>query len=347
MESNAESSQESFDSVNQQYEWFNLKIVRNRFEIEFENPEHKRVSEEITLIHKGSKPITDFPIPIPIPRDGIKIYDEDNSLLSFLSHSEIKEKIEKYDSIIRVPFLEQLDISTIIWITLPAGKEIQAKCTRIIRFVYWPFDPYNPKKVNLSLFDVPIYNDKFLKNSDDKFDTFYLIRPPKNFIISIDYDKTYIMNEDGTISSIKNRIMDPTNLNDNSVTMVAKDVYVNMRLPSGNQSYGINICYKVELQKAEKRIWKVSLPLSWALLTFLIILPLNDSLLEIFSQYLHIYQETILTISGVVVTLSVAIIALVNNPVIFRTRYLLLMDVILVIVLLLVAPNYPSIPTSK
>lgn len=280
MESNAENSQEDFSNKNHQFEWFDLKIVRNRFEIEFENPEHKRVNEEITLIHKGLNPIKDFPIPIPIPRDGIKIYDEDNSLLSFLSHSEIKEKIENYDPKMKLPFSDQLAISTILWITLPKGKEIEPNRTRIIRFVYWPFDPFNPKKPTLSLFDSPIYNDMLLKNSDDEFDTFYLIRAPKDFIISIDYDKTYVMYEDGTKNSIRNRIMDPTDLNDKNVTMAAKDVYVNLRLPPGDQSYGINICYKIELQKAEKRIWKISIPLSWILLTSLIITPLNTSLLE-------------------------------------------------------------------
>ena len=322
--------------------WIRLRVIRQRFIMTFDAPSDKKVTEEITLLYDGDQDLEDFPLPIPQVRNGVKILDEDDSLLSFLSHLEIQRRISDLEEEMRSRMERQLENRTILWITLPSGKEIRPGKTRILRLIYFPSDPDNPRKPGLSLFDTPIYNDAFYKFDTGDYDTFFFIKPPNNYIAVLREDKTFTKSGSNIEPEIHYLKYDTPNLNDDRITIVKKDEYINARFPPKSTTYLCNLSYEIGLPHGEKNMWKIFLPMSWIILIALMIPSFDKEIMNFVQNYLFINQSLIYTISGIVATLAGALIALVNNSIIYRTKYFLLVNIALVIILLILSSAYPQ-----
>lgn len=305
-------------------EWLDLRIIRNRFLIQFEDPFSRKVTEEITLLNVGSEDIIEFPLPLPDYKNGLSILDEDGSIIAFLPRSEILTKLQNYDEEIQNALNLQMRTNNLLWIILSSNRRILSNETRIIRLLYSPSEPDIPSIQTISFFTIPTYGEAHGKGSNDTYETFYFIQPPKNFVVELIRGRTEAYDINGNRQHIQ--FYDDYNkprLDDDIISVVSRNSFINIRLSVRNESYDIKIFYKILLCKKEHLLWNISLPLSWFLSIILILNAYH------FIQFIPLNSTIVSTVSTITSAIPIALIALINNPLITRTRFFLLINIVL------------------
>lgn len=323
--------------------WLKLQVVRNRLFIEHSSPFDRQYTEEIVLINNSSVDIIHFPLPLPEFRNGLKVIDEDNSLLSFYSESQILDIIKGYEKELKENIERRLSESHLLWIRLSDGKPIRPNELRTIRLNFWAGCPTDPR-LRWSIFDIPQYKETVANTGTN--DTYYQIIAPKDSVIEVveDREATRLEDSEGEIK-IDFLSRQPTKpLKDGGHAVVTNgDAFAYVIMHPRNKSYQGHITYRIKPTKIERRIWQIALPISIVILTGLMLLPelpFKDSIL----QLLPLKKDIILAFGGVVGTILAALVALINNPLIARTRGLLLIDIALTIAIVLRAGVYGQSP---
>lgn len=318
-----------------------VRVLRTRVTIEFEDPFTQKITEELLIINDGDEEISDIPIPLPEPRNGIRVIDENDSLLPFLPHSEILRKLSGFNDPISNGLRSYLeDGKTIIWIQLQKDKALCKGETRIVRLNYWPTNPSNPQKQNYSLFGIPLYIESYAKGSNSNFDTFYLIKPPKNYIVSLKDSETQVENSKKEKLYMKPHVYDKVNLNDSVISITKRDSFINIRFPPMVDSYKAKIAYELKLPKNEHRFWKYLTPLSLIVLSVFVFGTFDNDYINTWN-ILSIKQGSIYALAGIVATVAGAVIALFHNPLILRIKLILFIDIALVLLLLTNVNKFP------
>ncbi|WP_161486434.1 hypothetical protein [Candidatus Nitrosocosmicus hydrocola] len=319
-----------------------IRVLRTRITIEFEDPYTQKITEELLIINDGKERVCDIPIPLPEPRNGLRVLDDDDSLLSFLPHSEILKKLMKVKNPVSDDLQSYLnDGRTIIWINLPDKKMMSKGETRVIRLNYWPANPANPQKQNSSLFSIPLYSESFAKGTNSRFDTFYLIKPPRDYIIQLKNEDTIIVNEKNEKIDVKPLVYDRVNLNNKQITVIQRESFINIRFPAMENSYKAKIAYELKLPKNEHRFWKYLVPLSLIVLASLVLATFSEVLMGILQATFPIGEDSIIALAGIVGTVAGAVIALFHNPLIIRIKLILFIDIVLVLILLINVDTFP------
>ena len=89
--------------------WLEFVPIRIKMTLEHSTPYDRQFIEEVTVAHRGKNQANEILIPINDFRHGLKILDQDDSLLSYYSVGTIRERIAEYSSQIRNRIEMRLD----------------------------------------------------------------------------------------------------------------------------------------------------------------------------------------------------------------------------------------------
>ena len=145
--------------------------------LEHSTPYDRQFIEEVTVAHRGKNQANEILMPINDFRHGLKILDQDDSLLSYYSVGTIRERIAEYSSQIRNRIEMRLDSGYLLWIRLPDSNPIGPKEIRTLRMFY--SDPEFSNIKRYSLFNIPYFVDSILKFVDP-IEVYYFINVPKD-----------------------------------------------------------------------------------------------------------------------------------------------------------------------
>lgn len=313
--------------------WAQLRPIRVRVTLEHLTPFDRQYTKEIVVINSGATDVDEMLIPLPEFLHGLKVLDEDNSILSFYSNAEIENKIMNYDRDLRENIRHQLDEVYLLWIRLPNNKIIRSEEIRTIRLVY---SDSMGAKMTTSIFDIPQYDDNIF-SPDNTVEEYYFITPPKDFRIEMVKSETYaftepIRPEDGLPEKVDIKYLEnpsPSDFKDDCIDIKNNDSFITARFPNRDLPYKVKLNYQIKLPKIEHNIWSIVLPVAAVLLGLLAII----SYLQI--QSLLLGSGVLLAIGGSVSSVCGALIALITNPLIRRTRALLFIHLGLAIIIML------------
>ena len=144
----------SSHSVNSRPPWVYLRTIKSRIWMEHNSPRERQITHELIVKNSHSNnPILDFPMQVGEFLYGLKITDEDGSVLPFYSRWEINNLIETYKENLKSTIKNRLNEGYMIWIRLPNNKPIGPNDCRTIRLSYWGTAPNNPE-CKVAFFDL-------------------------------------------------------------------------------------------------------------------------------------------------------------------------------------------------
>jgi hypothetical protein len=326
--------------------------------IEHRSPSDRQIIEEIVLKNEGSSCVQDFPIPLSEFLQGLRIIDEDGCVLPFLSRDEVYSIIGKYQPKLKERIELQLRHAYLVWIRLPEKHLIRPGELRSIRLCFWGSGIGNPIKVKFSIFDIRQYSE-YLANSI-AIETSYFITAPEGCIVEVVKKHTYSLNVDTKEELKIDYQSDPARPKLQEDTAEAGTIpiiisnephYISvfLRQPEYQSAYLFQLVYRVKLPKIERRLLEIAVPVSIFLTIALILSPFvpmapSKSLICMTYSITHIsiLKESIQTV-GLIAAASIgALIALKNDPMIARTRAILLGELILILILILIANKFEA-----
>lgn len=313
--------------------WMDLQPMKNRIWIDHITPSDRQITEEIIVRNTSDEDIMDFPIPLPEFRHGLVVLDEDEARLSFYSREEIHTMIKEYSKDIQSTIEHQLDEGYLVWIRLPETRPIHINELRSIRLRYWGSGPSNPSKIKLSIFDIRQYLDYLGKGEEVQRETSYFIRAPKDCNLKIvkKYTQAYEI-KSGKRLDISHEQIGTPNLKKPIVIMETAGC-ISVVLPAQALPYMFQLAYQVILPRLERAIWSTILLISATFVGLLIVFPTIPFISSIYSA-LSLSLESIAALAAIGGGAVTALIALINNPLIVRTRLYLLLLFFAILVLL-------------
>lgn len=308
--------------------WLQTRLVRSRMIIEHDTPYVRKFTEEIIVLNTGSSDVRDLPIPLTDFKHGLQVLDYDNSVLSYYSRTEIEQVISTLERPVYEIIERQLTEGFLLWLHLPEKNMIKSNEVRTIRLVYR--DPESAKIPTDSLFDNAEFGQTIIKHVHPD-ETFLVIYPPKDFVIDICKKETNVKDlENKSDIVIDYCNLDNSSFKSNDVTINNKATALSARFPAKENPYKVYLNYQIKLSFLERWIWRIVLPVSGLLLLGLIIWPSTSYAVE-----MPIKSDIMIGIGSAVTSVSGAMIALLNNPLVRRTRTILFVHIGLSIFLII------------
>jgi len=321
-------------------DWVYLRNIKSRIWMEHNSPRERQITLELIVMNSHStNPIVDFPLQVGEFLYGLKIIDEDGSVLPFYSRREIKHLIETYKENLKLTITNRLNEGYIVWIKLPNNKPIGPKDFRTIRLSYWGTAPNNPKSVkwHSSIFDIQQYTE--IVPNAVPVETSYFITAPKDCILEVMKEKTSAYNID-TNEKLDIQYLDKRkdiatpNLQKSPIVVAQWHGCIAITIMPYECKFEFHVEYEVKLPKNERLIWQIGIPVSIFFLLIMVTLPMTPFFSTIYSVE-PISRESIFAFAAIAGGIIAALMALINNALIGRTRLILLIDVGLIIALVL------------
>jgi len=303
--------------------------------IEHTTPYDRKYVKEIVVLNNGAEPVNEIVVSLPEFLNGLQVIDEDNSMLSFYSNDEIRNNIMNYDLDLHNRITQQLEELYLLWIRLPDDNKIQPNEIRTIRLVY--SDAGDVEKVRTSIFDIPKYDDN-IYSPEFHMEQYYFISAPKDFVIEVITTETVAytvpLQDDQMPEKIEIKYLkDPSSTTDfkgQCIDIRNHDSFVTARFPNRDTPYSLKLFYQIKLPKTERYVWRTVLPVVGVMLAYLAFVPFLP-----FPPPTFLSSSTLLAIGGAVSSVSGALIALISNPLIRRTRLFLFIHLGLSILIML------------
>lgn len=289
-----------------------MRVVRSRFFFNHSSPSERSITEEVTLYNDSNEPAGFVIISLPDFREGLRVLDFDDSDLAFYPKDVIRKEIAELEKSDKVLF-DRIDFALknkhLLWIAFPEGKSIRSNELRVIKLVY--HDKDDVKYVS-TFFNVPQFIQTKQKLPTENYDTFYFVKAPTNYELHFE------------------RLVGD-NLPQRGVYEGAKKSLISIRLPASTTSYCYEFRYEVGLGKAEQAKW-IGLTLGLSLLSLSLIL---------ISQTGWLNAVLLGGLGTAILTISTAMLALLNDPVTQKTKWLLLIPIALAIILITITAVTP------
>jgi hypothetical protein len=279
-------------------------VVRSRTFFNHSSPWEQTITEELTIHNENASESRSFVIlEIPEFKEGLRVLDFDNSELAYYPRHLMREKIlalrKKYNDLY-VKLINALEKGQILWIILPEDKIINAKELRVLRLVYH----YREDAAAASkFFDTPLFSYR-ITISANQGNTYFFVKAPVNYELHF---------KRGRGENVPQGVYELT-----------KKSIISIMLPAANTPFSYSFGYEVGLRKSEQAKWigaTVGLSLLAIILTISIPLEWID--------------RVVLTALGTaILTISTAMLALLNDPMTQKTKWYLLFPIGLAILLI-------------
>jgi len=302
-----------------------LSVIRNRHLVTHISPTEAEIVDEVTLFNASAQELTDILITRPIFMPGLRVLDYDGSDLAYLPNESAKELIAsqlgadpKYKKLLELMDRDELFV---LWIKLPKDRPIKPNDARVVKLSY--IYEKNPETLLLSIFSIPRFKKTKVTPPDEKYSTFYVIRPPSNFRI-----RKKILKKAKIVENREEELTPELGFYDDST-----DRLIALRVPPSDATVRFEMNYDIVLESSE--IWfcrlLCTLVLALTLLVGLAAFPASPQMQLLGKDVMTLICRNYEALSGLAILLDAAAIALSTNPLTHRTKVVPMASLIVVV----------------
>jgi hypothetical protein len=291
--------------------------------ISHSEPARREIVNEVTLINESKKPVKDVFLQRISFMPALRVFDYDGSELvhypndfTRIRFSRLAKSDEGYQELLDRMKRKEIFV---LWISFPHEKPIHPKEARIVRLVY--FDDKNPKSVKWSIFSIPRYIFDKITPPDETYNTFWNVTPPSGYRLrhkTLEATKT-VGDPPEKLTRADGLFIDLT------------DCLISIRIPFLPAVLKYSMAYTVELPVAEVVFLEVGLLLLLISSILVAIAPFPTLLTVYLAAIIRLILEYRNSIAGAIVATCIAIIGFLNDPLTKRTRLLLLVPILILV----------------
>jgi hypothetical protein len=297
-------------------------VIRNRLLINHTEPERREIVDEVTLLNDSKSSVGDVFLARLKFMPALRILNNDGTELPYYPNDYTRQLIAKrlvnkdkgWQDI-----LDQINSKKlfVLWISFPSGKEIQPGEARVIRLMH--LDSEKPTHLYKSIFSVPRYIVEKVTPPDETYNTFIVISAPSGFRLNHKELEAIVKNRQDKLAKSDGLFVDRT------------DNLLSLRVPFLQSEVKYKMAYNVELPSGEAWFYRIGLVCLVLFSILTAIAPLIRTPLVFYkADALGILSRHRGTAAGLVITLSIAGLGFLTNPVMRRTKMLFLLPLFIV-----------------